>query len=228
MFSRIISLIGPEKFQKIQNSRILVLGVGGVGGYVVEGLVRSGVQNITIVDYDTIDISNINRQLIATNTNIGRKKVDVWKERIRAINPSVKVKTIADKIDENNIETLFNEQYDYLVDACDTIAVKKLLIKMCKERNINLLTVCGMGKKLDPSQIKICDIRDTSYDPLAKALRKYVKDEKIKGKVPCVFSPEKIPITNNKIVSSMMMVPASSGVLAVSYIINSIIDYKTK
>lgn len=224
MFERTISLIGEEKYFKLKNSNILVLGVGGVGGYAIETLIRSGIENITIVDYDKIDITNINRQIIANKTNIGNYKVDEFKKRILSINNNVKIKTMRDKINPDNIDILFQEKYDFIIDACDTIIVKKLLIKKCTEKNINLITVCGMGKKLDPSLVKICDIKDTSYDPLAKSLRKYVKEEKIKGKIMCVFSPE-MPIKNKEnIISSMMMVPSTAGILASSYVIDKIIN----
>lgn len=223
MFDREINLIGEDKYLKLKNSNILVIGVGGVGGYATEALVRSGIENITLVDYDNIDISNINRQIIAVSNNIGNSKVEEFKKRILSINSNTKVKLIKDKIDENNIDLLFQDNYDYIIDACDTMIVKKLLIKICHKKKINLITVCGMGKKLDPSKIKACDIRDTSYDPLAKVLRKYIKDEHIKDKVICISSTEK-PIKNNSgSISSMIMVPGTAGILAASYVINSII-----
>lgn len=226
MFDRTINLIGEDNYHKLQKSNILILGIGGVGGYAIETLIRSGIENITLVDYDKIDISNINRQIIALYDNIGNNKTDEWKKRILSINPNVKVNTITEKINCNNINMLFNINYDFIIDACDTVMVKKLLIKECKKRGINLITVCGMGKKIDPSLVKICDIRDTSYDPLAKSIRKYIKDENIKGKVNCVFSPEK-PIvnnTNNEVISSMMMVPAVAGIIAANYCIDNIIN----
>lgn len=225
MFDRTINLIGENNYQKLRDSNILVLGVGGVGGYAIETLIRSGVENITIVDFDKIDISNINRQIIALNDNIGNFKTDEWKKRILSINPNVNVNIINEKINSDNIELLFNDNYDFIIDACDTLVVKKLLIKLCKERNINLITVCGMGKRIDPSKVKICDITDTSYDPLAKSLRKFVKDEHIRGKVPCVFSSE-IPKcnSNDNVISSMMMVPSVAGIIASSYVIDKIIN----
>lgn len=224
MFDRTISLIGKENYQKLKESNILVLGIGGVGGYAIEALIRSGIENITIVDYDKIDITNINRQIISLTNNIGNNKTDEWKKRILEINPNVKVNIINEKINEDNIDILFKEKYNFIVDACDTTIVKKLLIKKCKEKNINLITVCGMGKKLNPTLVKICDIKDTSYDPLAKSLRKYVKDEKIKGKIPCVFSEEKPINSDNNIISSMIMVPSTAGILTASYVINKIIN----
>ena len=225
MFDRTINLIGQCNYHKLKESNILVLGVGGVGGYAIETLIRSGIENITIVDFDKIDISNINRQIIALNDNIGNFKTDEWKKRILSINPNVNVNIINEKINSDNIELLFNDNYNFIIDACDTLIVKKLLIKLCKERNINLITVCGMGKRIDPNKIKICDITDTSYDPLAKSLRKFVKDEHICGKVPCVFSSE-IPKcnSNDNVISSMMMVPSVAGIIASSYVIDKIIN----
>lgn len=223
MFDREINLIGKDKYLKLKNSNVLVVGIGGVGGYATEVLVRSGIENITLVDYDNIDISNINRQIIALSNNIGNSKVEEFKKRILSINSNVKVKIIKEKIDENNIDLLFQDNYDYIIDACDTLIVKKLLIKLCHKNNIKLITICGMGKKLDPSKIKVCDIRDTSYDPLAKALRKYVKEEHINGKVMCVSSTEEAIKTNSDSISSMIMVPSTAGILASSYVINSII-----
>ena len=223
MFDRTIALIGQDNLDKIESKHILIIGVGGVGGYAIEALIRSGIHNITLVDYDNIDIYNINRQIIAKESNVGKLKVEAWKERINEINSSVLVNTLPLKIDENNIDILFKNSYDYIIDACDTVIVKKLLIKKCHEKNIKLITVCGMGKKLNPSLVKICDIKDTSYDPLAKSIRKYVKDEKIRGKVPVVFSSEEPKKNDKNLVSSMMMVPATAGINAAYYVINDII-----
>lgn len=223
MFERTIALIGEINLNKIKDKHILVIGVGGVGGYAIEALVRSGIQNITLVDYDNIDITNINRQIIAKESNIGKLKVEAWQERINEINKNILVNILPIKLDENNIDCLFDTKYDYIIDACDTVIVKKLLIKKCKERDIKLITVCGMGKKLNPSLVKICDIKDTSYDPLAKSIRKYVKDEKIRGKVPVVFSSEEPKNNDKNLVSSMMIVPAVAGINAAYYIINDII-----
>lgn len=226
MFDRTIALIGKDNLDKIKNSNILIIGVGGVGGYAIEALIRSGIENITLVDYDKIDISNINRQIIAKESNIGKSKVEEWKKRILEINNNVNVTIIKEKITKDNIDILFNKKYDYIIDACDTIIVKKILIKKCKEKDIKLLTICGMGKKINPSLVKICDIKDTEYDPIAKELRKYIRDNHIKGKIPCIFSNEK-PITNDKkIIASMTPVPAVAGIYAAYYIINNIIQEK--
>jgi len=223
MYERTLALIGEDNLNKIKRKNILVLGTGGVGGYAIETLVRSGIQNITIVDYDKIDSSNINRQVIANSNNIGNYKVNEWEKRIKEINKDIQVKKINEKITKDNINILFEEEYDYIIDACDTMIVKKLLIKMCHKKHINLITVCGMGKKLDPTKVKISDIRDTNYDPLAKALRKYVKDEKFRDKVICISSTEEPIKTNKTMVTSMMMVPSTAGIYAASHVINSII-----
>lgn len=226
MFDRTIALIGKDNLDKIKNSSILIIGVGGVGGYAIETLIRSGIENITLVDYDKIDISNINRQIIAKESNIGKSKVEEWKKRILEINSNVNVTIIKEKITKDNIDILFNKKYNYIIDACDTVIVKKILIKKCKEKDIKLLTICGMGKKINPSLVKICDIKDTEYDPIAKELRKYIRDNHIKGKTPCIFSNEK-PITNDKkIIASMTPVPAVAGIYAAYYIINNIIQEK--
>lgn len=223
MFDRTISLIGKDNYLKIKNANILIIGLGGVGGYALEALIRSGIEKITIVDYDKIDITNLNRQIISTSNNIGNLKTEEWKKRILSINNNVKVKVINEKIGENNIDLLFEEQYDFIIDACDTMIVKKLLIKYSYEKNINLITVCGMGRKLNPKMVEVIPLSKTSYDPIAKVLRKYVKDERINSKVMCICSKE-IPINTDKnIIASMSMVPSTAGILAAHYVINKLL-----
>ena len=223
MFDRTISLIGKENYLKLKKANILVIGLGGVGGYVLETLIRSGIENITIVDYDKIDISNINRQIISNTANIGNLKTEEWKRRILSINTNVNIKIINEKIDENNINKLFEDKYDFIIDACDTIIVKKLLIKKCYENNINLITVCGMGRKLNPNMVEVIPLSKTNYDPIAKILRKYVKDEKINSKVMCICSKEQPINTDNSVIASMSMVPSIAGILSADYVIKNII-----
>lgn len=224
MFDRTISLIGNDNYLKLKNSNILIIGLGGVGGYALEAFVRSGIEKITIVDYDKIDMTNLNRQIISTCDNLGNYKTDEWKKRILSINSNVNVKIINEKIGENNINILFEEQYDFIIDACDTMIVKKLLIKYSYEKNINLITVCGMGRKLDPKKVEVIPLSKTSYDPIAKVLRKYVKDERINSKVMCICSKEQ-PININKdVIASMMIVPCTAGILAADYVIKNIIN----
>lgn len=223
MFEREIKLIGENNLSKIREKTVLVVGVGGVGGYAVESLVRSGIENIIIIDYDIIDISNLNRQIIATLDNIGKKKTEVMKERINSINPDCHVKVIDKKLDENNVYEIFESKIDYVIDACDTVKVKEKLILECLKRNIKQISCMGTGNKLDPSLLKITDIRKTSYDPLAKKLRKFVNDNKINKKVMVVSSEEKA----KKVVGcigSISYVPPAAGLLCTSYVINDIIS----
>jgi tRNA A37 threonylcarbamoyladenosine dehydratase len=157
------------------------------------------------------------------HSNVGQNKVDVWESRIKDINPNIEVIKIKEFINKDNIDIIFNNKIDYLVDACDTIETKKELIRKCSKNNIKIISSMGMGNKLDPSQIEITDIRKTSYDPIAKIIRKMIKDEKISTKIPVVYSKEQPIKTNNKIISSNSFVPATAGLLCTSYIINDII-----
>lgn len=222
-FERLKLLIGNEGYEKIKEKTVLVLGLGGVGSYAVEALVRSGIGKLIIVDKDIVDITNLNRQLMALYTNIGLNKVDVWEERIKNINPQCEVIKIKEYINEDNINILFNYKFDYLIDACDSISAKKAVIRECSRRKIKFISSMGAGNKLDPTKFQIMDIRKTSYDPLARVLRKMVYDEKINNKVMVVCSTEKPRKNNTGIIGSIAFVPAVSGLLCASYIINDIL-----
>ncbi len=222
-FERLILQIGESNFNKIKNTNVLVLGLGGVGGYTVESLIRSGIENITIVDFDKIDITNLNRQIISNLNNIGKLKTDEMEKRILSINNNCKIKKINEFIDTKNIDLIFSNNYDYIIDCCDHLETKKLIIKNCTEKNIKFITCTGTGNKLDPKKLEITDIRKTSYDPICKILRSFVKKEHIKEKVLCCYSSE-IPIkTNSTTISSNSFVPASAGLLIASFIIRDII-----
>lgn len=221
-FERLELLIG-DKINKIHSKHVLVIGLGGVGSYAVEALIRNGIENITIVDKDVIDITNLNRQLMTTFDNIGKYKTDEIEKRIISINPNCKVKKITKNIDLNNIDELFIDNIDYVVDACDTLSVKMELIRICKRKDIKLISSMGTGNKMDPSRLKIIDIKKTNYDPLAKKIRKMIRDEKINGKVMVVCSDEQPNVKINKRIPSNSFVPATSGLLCASYIINDIV-----
>ena len=216
--------IKDENIKKISNTTILIIGLGGVGSYATESLVRSGVGKLIIVDNDIIDITNLNRQMMSLTSNIGLKKTDVWEDRIKDINPNIDVIKIDKFITAYNIDVLFKYKIDYIVDACDTIETKKELIRQAVKRNIKIISSMGTGNKLDPTKLEIIDIRKTSYDPIAKILRKMVCVEKINKKIPVVCSKEQPIKTNTKTISSNSFVPATSGLLCTSYIINDIID----
>jgi len=222
-FSR-FKLLVNDKFSDIANKTILVIGLGGVGSYAVESLVRSGIQNIIIVDNDIIDVSNLNRQLMATYNNIGKYKTDELKERIFSINPKCHVTKINEFITNENINLFNKYKIDYIIDACDTINTKKELIRYSISKNIKLISCMGTGNKMDPSKLKIMDIRKTSYDPIAKIIRKMIKDEHIKEKITVVCSDED-PFTKiDKTIPSNSFVPATAGLLCTSYVINDIIS----
>lgn len=223
-FERLRLQVKEENLEKIKNTSVLIIGLGGVGSYALESLVRSGIGTLIIVDNDVVDITNLNRQMMSLNSNIGMKKVDVWGSRIKDINPNCKVIKIDKFITKDNIDILFKENIDYIVDACDTIETKKELIRQSIKRNIKIISSMGTGNKLDPTKLEIIDIRKTSYDPIAKILRKMIKDEKINKKIPVICSKEQSIKTNSKIISSNSFVPATSGLLITSYIINDIID----
>lgn len=223
MFDRVIKMIGKENFNKINKATVAVVGIGGVGGYAVEGLVRSGVSSIILVDYDVIEESNLNRQIIADKKHLGYFKVDEMERRILNINPDCKVVKIYDKLFVDNIDILFKYSFDYLIDACDTILVKQELIRLCLEKNISIVSCMGTGNKMNPGELEITDIWKTSYDPIAKRIRKYLKEQHIYNKVPVVYSKEQ----NEKFegsIPSMVFVPATAGLLCANYVIKSIIN----
>lgn len=222
MEDRIIKLIGKDNYQKIQNTTIAVIGLGGVGGYAVEALIRSGITNIIIVDYDNIDITNINRQLIATTSNINKPKTKEWIKRIQSINPNTNIIELNLKLDLSNINKLFTLKFEYLIDAIDDITIKQEIIRRCLLSNIPIISSMGTGNKLDPTKLEISDIKNTSYDPIARKIRKYLKDNNIKNNLPVVYSKEQ----NTKFegsIPSMIFVPATAGILCANYIISSII-----
>lgn len=222
MFDREIKLIGTELFKKIQSKTVMVIGVGGVGGYAVEGLVRGGISNIIVVDYDKVDITNLNRQIISLQDNVGQLKTDVIKNRIMAINPNCNVTIVNQKVELDNIETLFEQKIDYIVDACDTIKVKERLITLAVTKKIKLISCMGTGNKLKPELLAITEIRKTSYDPIAKRIRKFVVNNNIKEKVMVVSSTEQPKKVANA-VGTISYVPAIAGMLCASYVINDII-----
>ena len=223
-FSRLEKIIGKDNLDKLKDKSVLVLGCGGVGGYVVEALVRSGIGTLVLVDYDKVDITNINRQIIALDSTIGEYKVDVLEKRIKDINNKCNVIKINKFIETTNLEELFKYNIDFFVDACDTVSVKKGIIRECIKRKIKFISSMGTGNKLDPSKLEITDIRKTVNDPLARILRKYVKDEKINDKV-LVLSSSELPIkTGERTPGSSSFVPSSAGLLIASYIVRYFIE----
>ncbi|MGM9834450.1 MAG: ThiF family adenylyltransferase [Bacilli bacterium] len=220
MFERLEKILNNNEINAIQNLNILIIGIGGVGGYALETLVRMGVKNITIADYDIVDITNLNRQIIATNNTIGKYKVDVAKERALSINPNININIIKDNINKDNYLDLFENSYSYVIDACDTITTKVLLIEYCTLNNIKIISCMGTGNRLDPTKLEITDIWKTNNDPLAKVMRKLLKERNIKEKVPVICSKE-LPIKiGDRTPGSTSLVPSVAGIYISSYIIN--------
>ncbi len=223
-FERLSKVIGTDSVNLLNNKSVLVLGCGGVGGYVVEALARSNIGTLILVDFDKVDVTNMNRQIIALNSTIGEFKVDVLEKRVKDINENCNVIKINKFIDCDNFLSLFDNKIDYFVDACDTVSVKKMVISECLKRKIKFISSMGTGNKLDPSKLEITDIRKTVNDPLARILRKYVKDNKINDKVK-VLSSSEVPIkTGNRTPGSTSFVPSSAGLLIASYVVKGFLD----
>ena len=223
-FERLSKVIGSNNLELLAKKSVLILGCGGVGGYVAEALARSGIGQIIIVDYDVVEESNINRQIIALSSTIGKYKVDVLEERIKDINQDCKVIKVKSFIDNDNYLDLFQYKIDFFIDCCDTMLVKKLVMKESLKRNILFISSMGTGNKMDPSKLEIIDIRKTVNDPLARVLRKFVKDEKINKKI-MVLSSRELPVkTGDRTPGSTAFVPASAGLLIASYVVRNFIN----
>lgn len=222
MFEREELLIGKDNILKLSSKTILVLGVGGVGGYVVESLVRSGIGHLILVDFDTIDITNLNRQIIALHSNIGKKKVDCFKERINDINPNCVVDTYDLFYDSSNRDIFFDKDIDYIVDCCDSLNSKKVIIEEALKRNIPIISSMGTGNKLNPEMFKIAKLKKTSYDPLAKKLRYMLKENKRALEIPVLYSEEE-SIKGLTKIGSISFVPSSAGLLISSYVVLDLI-----
>lgn len=224
-FIRSEILLGKENIEKLKNSHVVVFGVGGVGSYVCEALVRSGVGEITVVDSDTLSESNLNRQLIALHSTIGKKKVDVVEERIKDINPQCIVhKKDMFYLPDNGARIDFLG-VDFVVDAIDTVTAKIDIIVRCKKQGIPVISSMGTGNKLDPTMLKIADIYETSVCPLARVMRRELKNRDIKS-LPVVYSEEK-PIEpmgeDKRTPGSVAFVPSVAGLLIGGYVIKELI-----
>lgn len=221
MFERTIKLIGEDNLNKLKKANVLIVGLGGVGGICAEALVRSGIGKITIIDYDTIEESNLNRQIITNIKTVGQKKVKVALERLQNINPKLEIKALDIFLNEENINNL--AQYDFIIDACDTVTTKVLLIRYALNNNLKIISCMGTGKRLDLTKLEISTLNKTYNDPLAKIVRKKVKELGLPLNIPVVFSKE-LPLNNDKDIASMIFVPATAGLLLAKFVIKKIIE----
>lgn len=186
-------LLGEEKLEILKKSNVLVVGLGGVGAYAAEMIARSGVGRMTIVDCDSVSLSNINRQLPALTSTVGQTKSSLMAARLRDINPLIELNVICDFLNEDNIAAVLDaERYDYVVDAIDTLAPKVLLIEECIKRGYRIVSSMGAGAKTDPTKVQITDISKSNYCPLAHALRKRLNRLGIRKGFKVVFSPEEV------------------------------------
>ncbi|MBE7083216.1 MAG: tRNA threonylcarbamoyladenosine dehydratase [Clostridiales bacterium] len=232
-FDRVKLLIGSENFNKLQNSSVVVFGVGGVGGYTAEALVRSGIGKITLFDNDKVALSNINRQIIATTETLGQDKIKAVTDRLLSINPDLKIEThnvfyLPETADEFNFK-----DYSYIVDAVDTVTAKIEIIKRAKEWGVPVISCMGTGGKTNPTMLKVDDVEKTKGCPLARVMRKELKERGIKG-VKVVYSEEQNIIadgekTENKgkdrtAPPSMIFVPATAGLILAREVVFDIIN----
>ena len=231
-FSRTELLIGKENLEKLKNSKVAIFGIGGVGSFVLEALTRAGIGNFILVDKDNVDLSNLNRQIIATRKTVGKPKVEVAKERILEINPNAEVE-IYKEFFMPETEGILDSTISYVVDAIDTVTAKIELVKRAQELNIPIISSMGTGNKLDPTKFEVSDIYKTSVCPLAKVMRKELKARKIK-KLKVVYSKElPIKVARNEevikqIPGSISFVPSVAGLIIAGEVIKDIINYKAE
>ena len=228
-FSRTEILLGEKSMEKLRSACVAIFGIGGVGGYVAESLVRSGIGNFVLIDNDEVSLTNLNRQIIATHSSLGMAKVECMKERMLDINPEVNV--VCKKmffLPENSDEIDFSK-FDYVVDAIDTISAKIEIIMKCQKHGIPVISAMGAGNKLDPSRFKVADVYKTSVCPLARVMRNELKKRGVK-KLKVVYSdesPKKVGIKDEQsgkmIPGSIAFSPASCGLVIASEVIKDLI-----
>lgn len=233
MFQRTELLIGKENLNKLQHSHVIVFGVGGVGGFAIEALVRSGIGEISIVDFDTVDLTNLNRQIIATHDSIGKLKTSVMKDRLLSINPNVIVHEFPKKFSMENSDLFFKDKkYDYIVDAIDLVTSKLALAEIAKNLSIPIISSMGTGNKIDPTMLEVADINKTSVCPLARVMRKELKNRGIK-KLKVVYSKElpRKPFNESgnrekKVnVGSIAFVPSTAGLIIASEVVKELCNF---
>lgn len=221
-FQRTRMLIGDEAVQALGRAKVLVFGVGGVGGYVCDALARAGVGRIDVVDKDVVDITNINRQIIATTDTIGMPKVDVCKARLQAINPAVECEARKCFYLPETSDSFDFKKYDYIVDAVDNVTAKIDIICKAKEAETPVISSMGTGNKLDPTAFRIADIEKTKVCPLAKVVRKELRNRGVRG-VKVLYSEEEPLKSGNRTPASISFVPSCAGLIIAGEVIKDLI-----
>lgn len=221
-FSRTESLIGKENIEKLKNSKVAIFGIGGVGSYTVEALVRAGIQNFVLVDKDVVDETNLNRQIIATTKTIGKPKVEVAKERILEINPNAKVEIYQEFFMLDTREDILSKDISYIVDCVDTVTAKIELVQRAKKLNIPIISSMGTGNKLDGTKFEVSDIYKTSVCPLAKVMRKELKQRNIESLKVVYSKEEPKKIKDSKTPASISFVPSVCGLIIAGEVIKDI------
>ncbi len=221
---RFVQVLNDNQMNKLFSAKIIIFGVGGVGSALAQFLVRSGIQNLDIVDFDKIEISNLNRQLHAFQSNIGQMKVDVLKKQLLDINPQLKIKTFPIKFNQENINQFDLKNYDIILDCIDDIKAKETLIKFAFINHIYILSAMGAGKRyLELPNFEIVDIKKTSYDPVAKIIRKYCLKERI-NKLDVCYTKQKASDFNCKNILSVVYYPVNMATMICAKIINKLIE----
>lgn len=228
-FSRTERLLGQEGMERLAASTVAIFGIGGVGSFVAEGLARAGVGHLVLIDNDVICLSNINRQIHATADTVGRRKTEAMRERILGINPEAVVDRIDDFYLPENGEKFFRQDYDYVADAIDTITGKIHLVLQCHERGIPIICSMGAGNKLEPARFEVADIYDTSVDPIARIMRKKLKEHRIPH-LKVVYSREKPiaagsgdPAGTRAVPGSISFVPSVAGLIMAGEIVRDLV-----
>lgn len=219
-------LVGENNLEKLNSSHVIVFGCGGVGSYAVEALARSGVGHLTLVDKDVVDVTNINRQLIADTTTIGTPKVEVEKERLLRINPDIKIDTYQIFYDSTKANELFQTKYDYIIDAIDSVSSKISLVEEAQKHNIPIISCMGTGNKLDPTKFEVTDISKTSVCPLAKVMRKELGVRGIKH-LKVVYSkeqPHQFNEEDKRTPASISYVPSVAGLILAGEVIKDLFN----
>ena len=222
MNERIIDYIGEENFQKIQKTNVLLIGLGGVGGYAFESLIRSGLKFITVIDFDTFESSNINRQIYATMDTLNQNKAQIAAFRALKINSEAKITSLNKKLCKEDVTEEFVTNYDYIVDACDDVSVKVQLMKVCSVYHVKLISCMGTANRICPEMLEITSLKKTFNDPLAKKIRSLLKRDSKALQTKVIWSRE-VPKKQQKL-GTLCMVPMSAGSLLSSFVIRDILN----